>query len=60
MDWERERVDVVVDEVSMEPGLLRNTCSSGIRDRDMKEVLSSFLSLLWDGGGKKGARELGR
>jgi hypothetical protein len=36
VDWERERVDVVVDEVSMEPGLLRNTCSSGIRDKDMK------------------------
>jgi len=50
VDWERERVDVVVDEVSMEPGLLRNTCSSGIRDKDMKEVLSFsylYLGMKW-------------
>ena len=50
MDWERERADVLVDEVSMEPGLLRNTCSSGIRDKDMKEVLSFsylFLGMKW-------------
>lgn len=37
VDWLGERVLVLVlDEVSMEPGLLRNTCSSGIRDKDMK------------------------
>jgi hypothetical protein len=33
VDWLEERV---LDEVSIEPGLLRNTCSSGIRDKDMK------------------------
>jgi hypothetical protein len=37
VDWLGERVLVLVlDEVSVEPGLLRNTCSSGIRDKDMK------------------------
>ena len=36
MDWLGERVVVDVLEVSVEPGLLRNTCSSGIRDKDMK------------------------
>jgi hypothetical protein len=43
----------VVLEVSMEPGLLRNTCSSGIRDKDMKSALC-LVFIIYTGRDLKG------
>ncbi len=45
MERESERVLLVAEEVevevvSIEPGLERNTCSSGIRDKDIKRFSS--------------------
>ena len=52
VDCEGERVVVEVPEleVSMEPGLVRNTCSSGIRDKDICLCLYSGGKLEERGG----------
>jgi len=55
VDCEGERVvvEVLELEVSMEPGLVRNTCSSGFRDKDICFCL--YRREKWQG--KKGGSE---